>query len=87
MGSEDKGGPLRWVCYSAISRYMTQKLRTGVEWEVGGGGSLPASPRIKRHPKESSHDPLGLPISVIQPITSCQGREFYNDTELVSKSL
>ena len=75
------------VCYSTISRYMTQKLRrTGVEWEMGEG-SLPASPWIKRHPKESSHDPLGLPISVIQPVTSCQGREFYNDTELVSKSL
>lgn len=66
---------------------MTQKLRrTEVEWEVEGE-SLPACLWIKRHPKESSHDPLGLPISVIQPITSCQGREFYNDTELVSKFL
>lgn len=87
MGREERGGPLRWACYSAISRYMTQKLRrTEVEWEVEGE-SLPACLWIKRHPKESSHDPLGLPISVIQPITSCQGREFYNDTELVSKFL
>lgn len=87
VGSEERGGPLRWACYSAISRYTTQKLRrTKVEWEVEGE-CLPASPWIKRHPKESSHDPLGLPVSVIQPITSCQGREFYYDTELVSKSL